>query len=126
MITYLNNNIKIKRNQLIIIILKLLSTVIKKNANIKSQLINYYSCIGTSSNWYEFAVVQVGSGTSWRWDEFANFGTSWQWYELTSYTVYTCITLCIIAIIICILYQALYILFYFFVNHFCIEGHRGD
>ena len=41
-------------------------------------------------------------------------------------TVYTCITLCMIAIIICILYQALYILFYFFVNHFCIEGHRGD
>jgi len=34
-----------------------------------------------------FAVVRVGSGTSWRWYEFANFGTSWhgtswQWYEL--------------------------------------------
>jgi hypothetical protein len=36
----------------------------KNNANIKSQLINYYSCIGTSLQWYELEVVQVDDGTS--------------------------------------------------------------
>jgi hypothetical protein len=41
----------------------------KKKKNIKSQLINYYSCIGTSLQWYELTMVQV-----------CKF-----WYELTSY-----------------------------------------
>jgi hypothetical protein len=43
-----------------VIILKLLSTVIKKkNANIKSQLMNLLFL-----HWYEFAVVRVDDGTS--------------------------------------------------------------
>ena len=64
-----------KRNQLIIIILKLLSTVIKKKyANIKSQIINYYSCIGTSLQWYELTMVRV-----------CKFWYELTWYELTSY-----------------------------------------
>ena len=40
---------KIKRNQLIIIILQLLSTVIKK----KMQILKANQLIGRSSNWYE-------------------------------------------------------------------------